>query len=229
MLDYSKILHHKYDALWRRLVSQNYSFAKNNSHYTSKFAYKEVIEFKNYVSRGSKKLKTVLDIGTGNARHAIVFAQDNFHVYANDISQHAIEFSKYHSALCGAKISFLCSDILETTYDNNFFDIVLDCGCFHHLRQSQWKKYLSIIKNIIIKDGYMFLLVFSDKTGVINKFGKKQGKYHNWSINNHHYYHYFSKEDIGKIFANDFKVLKCYDIRKDDSQIYFKIVYMQKK
>lgn len=225
---YSKLLHKKYENFWSKLIDKNYIFSKDKWHYSSNVPYQSIGDFYNFIKYKDIG-KNVLDVGVGNARHAIFFAQKKFHVWGIDISKSAIKFAKFHTNKFNLKnIKLEVGNVLNLPYQKNRFDIIIDSGCLHHLHSSQYKKYLDNIRKVLKPGGYVFLLTFSDKISYVKKFGKRQGKHKNWSVRNGHYYHYFSRDEIVKIFLKDFKLIKCYDIRRSDSPIYFKISYLKK-
>lgn len=210
------------------MIAKGYMFSKDPWHYSSKIPYRVIGDFEKLLKKENSGNK-LLDVGVGNARHAIYFTKKNFRVWGIDISESAIKFARYNCKLNNCEINLRLGDVLSLPYSKNSFDVIIDSGCFHHLRKIEWPIYLKNINKVLKKRGYLFLLTFSNKTQRVNKLGVRQGKYKNWSVRNHHYYHYFSKKEIEKIFDSDFNILKCYDIRRSNSPIYFKIIYIQKK
>ncbi len=221
-------LHDRYELFWSRLIKKGFLFSKDPWHYSSKIPYRSVGDFSKYISNkiSGKKL---LDVGVGNGKHAIYFTKKNFSVWGIDISESAIKFAKNYCDIMHAQVNLRVGNVMRLPYPHEFFDVVLDSGCLHHLKVSEWKCYINNIKKVLKRGGYLFVLAFSDKTKIVRKLGKRQGKKRNWSIRNEHYYHYFSKKEILKMFGDDFQLVKCYDIRRSDSPIHFRISYLLKK
>lgn len=222
------ILHDKYELLWSRLIKKGYLFSKDKWHYSSNVAYDDINKFIKYVRRYYKNANRVLDIGVGNARNSIVFAKNGFEVWGIDLSESAIKFAKYNAKLNNVKLHLSTCDILSTLpFEDNFFDIIIDCGCFHHIKEKHWPEYIKNVKRVLKKDGYFFFLGFSKNTGTVGKFGRNAPTDKNYSERNGHYYHYFDENEINKIFGPDLKNIKTYEIRRSDSPIYFTISYLK--
>jgi len=50
----------------------------------------------------------------------------------------------------------------------------------------------------------------------------------NWSVRMNHYYHYFSMDEIRKIFSKYFRILESRTIREKGRILAFNLVFMQK-
>jgi SAM-dependent methyltransferase len=144
-----------------------------------------------FTDSGLVKPCRVLEIGCGNGNDAIFLAKKGFDVTAIDISKNAIENAKNRAKEAGVKCDFLVEDIMEVKSLPEIFEFVYDRGCFHFVPENKREKYVEIVKKFLIKGGYFILIVSSDKE---TPKGPCQ----------------FSKEDIKKIFGNDFDIL---DIR----------------
>jgi SAM-dependent methyltransferase len=128
----------------------------------------------------------ILDIGTGPGTQAIRLSELGFNVTGSDLSEYAIEKAKKLSN----RINFIIDDILNSKFKENEFEYIFDRGCFHVLPINDRSRYVSKVKNILKKNGILFLKCFSDKELVID-----QGPYR------------FSPDKIKEIFGNDFEIL----------------------
>jgi cyclopropane fatty-acyl-phospholipid synthase-like methyltransferase len=124
-----------------------------------------------------------LDLGTGPATQALQLSGIGFDVTATDISAAAIARAKKLSD----KIIFIVDDITNSKLDEKF-DYIFDRGCFHTLNPADRKKYVKTVKNLLNKNGFLFLKCFSTK---------QPG---DWGP------HRFSKKDIENIFSSDFSI-----------------------
>lgn len=141
-----------------------------------------------FIKDGFVKPCRVLEIGCGNGNDAIFLAQKGFDVTAIDISKRAIEEAKKRAERTGVHCNFLVENILELKFVSGKFGFVYDRGCFHFVPEEKRDRYAKIVKQFLLKDGYFLLIASSDKDTVTGPYS-------------------FSKEDIRKIFRNDFDIL----------------------
>lgn len=70
--------------------------------------------------------KSVMDLGCGTGRHSIYLAEQDFKVYATDISETGLEITKSKAEKLNlSNIEFKQLDIREIPFDNNTFDGIL--------------------------------------------------------------------------------------------------------
>lgn len=105
---------------------------------------------------------------------------------------------------------FLVSDALVLPFPPHSFDIVLDHGCFHHLKKSDWKGYLKNIDTILKEEGYLIMEVFSREHkgyGMVPSRG--------WHIKQGAYRRFFSREEIQNFLGNKFEILTIQEKKKE--------------
>ncbi|OGW03298.1 MAG: hypothetical protein A2Z59_07430 [Nitrospinae bacterium RIFCSPLOWO2_02_39_17] len=132
----------------------------------------------------------VLDIGCGEGRHTIFFAENGYDAYGFDMELLAIKSAKRFAKIKGIKknIHLFIGNILSLPFSHNIFDIAIDYGCLHHIKKSDLKIYIENV-SMVLKEGSFFVLsVFSTKFK--------------------HYDHFFTKKDIRQLFKKAFNVLK---------------------
>jgi SAM-dependent methyltransferase len=128
----------------------------------------------------------LLDLGTGPGTQAICLSELGFNVTGSDLSEYAIEKARKISD----RVNFIVDDILDSKFNENEFEYIFDRGCFHVLPINERSRYVSKVKNILKKNGILFLKCFSDKEMLI-----EQGPYR------------FSPDKIKETFGNDFEIL----------------------
>ena len=128
-----------------------------------------------------------LDLGTGPATQAIWLAKRGFKVIGSDLSEAAINRAREIYAN-EENVNFIVDDILNSKFKDNEFDYIFDRGCFHVLLPADRQKYISKIKQILKKDGILFLKCFSDKEP------RQEGPYK------------FSAEQIRDLFGESFRI-----------------------
>jgi SAM-dependent methyltransferase len=126
-----------------------------------------------------------LDLGTGPGTQAIKLSELGFDVTASDLSEYAIEKAKKLSD----NVTFIVDDILNSKFGKEEFDYIFDRGCFHVLPPYSRNNYVAKVKDILKREGILFLKCFSEKEQW------KEGPYR------------FSPDKIKEIFGNEFKIL----------------------
>jgi len=174
---------------------------------------------KKYVKSGK-----VIDIGCGGGRNAILFSLNGFDSIGIDFSANAIKLAKQLAEERESKSEFFKKNIL-TDLDLGKFDLALDFGCFHHLRKTQWKKYINNISCLINPKKYYILYTFSKDSKETGNY--KKGK--DYSIRNGHYNHYFSIDELKEIFGKNFKLIKSKIIKEKGRLLAFNLLLFSKK
>jgi ubiquinone/menaquinone biosynthesis C-methylase UbiE len=73
-----------------------------------------------------------LDLGTGPGTQAMQLAKKGFDVIGSDISETVIKRNKiiYENKYLH-NIKFVVDNILDSNFNDNYFDYIFDRGCFH--------------------------------------------------------------------------------------------------
>ena len=138
----------------------------------------------------------LLDLGTGPGTQAIELAKKGFTVTGSDVSSSAIKKAE----LSTDKVNFVVDDILNSKFERESFDYILDRGCFHVLPVDERNTYLNQIKRILKKNGMIFLKCMSkNEKNIPDDKGP----------------HKFFKEEIINYFKSDF------DIKKSKDTVYY--------
>jgi len=145
----------------------------------------------------------LLDIGCGEGRHAIVASRLGFKVTAADYEPSALRRARRFTWKNGVRgIAFRVMNVLCLPAPGAAFDIVLDYGCLHHQKKSDWAAYKSSILRVLAPGGFYILSVFSPK------FPLFRGRQRNWHIAQGAYRRFFTRRDIRALFSRDFEVLE---------------------
>jgi len=150
----------------------------------------------------------LLDIGCGEGRHAFAAARLGFKVTAIDYEplalQRARRFAK-NKKIEG--ITFQKADVYRMPFPDSYFDVILDYGCFHHQRKSDWPAYRRSILRVLKPEGYYILSVFSPK------FYLFRGSRRRWHIAYGAYRRCFTPKEIEKLFGGDFEIVSMTEER----------------
>ena len=89
----------------------------------------------------------VIEMGCGSGTNAVWLAQQGFEVTAVDLSSLAITRAREHAASEGAKVDFLCADVLNLP-DVGTYDFVFDRGCYHVVRRLDVQSYQRTLRQV---------------------------------------------------------------------------------
>ena len=218
-MDYSKQKQH-YEQLWKKVGNWD----NESPHYKTRNPQKETLDFIEFLKKNKVKGRS-LDIGCGGGRHVIAFAKTGFNSYGIDYSKKAIKLAKLDAKDKNIKVNLKIGNVFNLPYKKDFFDVVHDTGCLHHIRKKDWPIYLKNILKVLKKDGYYKLFCFNNNTKFLT--GKKIGK--NWITRKQHYTHFFTKQETLELFEKDFKIIKTIEEKRKQGLRSFYITYMQKK
>jgi SAM-dependent methyltransferase len=102
----------------------------------------------------------ILEVGCGLGNQAFLLSEEGYNITATDVSPAAIDRAR--SAY--PDIRFFVDDISETGLKEEF-SIILDRGCFHVLKQSQYPGYLNSVHTLLKPRGLLLLKVLSSEQG----------------------------------------------------------------
>jgi ubiquinone/menaquinone biosynthesis C-methylase UbiE len=113
-----------------------------------------------------------IDIGCGTGTNVITLAQAGWQVTGVDFAPHAIKIAKRKVRKAGAQAELLVRDATKLEGISGPFDLALDMGCFHGLRDKK-ADYLSELERILAPGGYWLMYGFykpdpdSDAPGLV--------------------------------------------------------------
>lgn len=140
-----------------------------------------------------------LDLGCGEGRHTLTFARVGFSTVGFDYLDTPLRTVARRARQAGVagRIRLIMGDVLLPPFKLSSFDVVLDYGCFHHVRKADWPIYLSRVLGLLKPGGYFHLTVFSTKFQHYP--GERRTR--NWNVHRNHYDRFFVKRDFARIFS----------------------------
>ena len=145
----------------------------------------------------------LLDVGSGEGRHAILASRLGFNVTAVDYEPLAIKRAQRFAQERGAgEIVFRREDVLRLRAPETPFDVVLDYGCLHHQKKADWPDYLASILRVLSAGGFFVLSVFSPN------FPMFRGSHKNWHIAHGAYRRSFTRDELLELFGREFEPLE---------------------
>ena len=155
--------------------------------------------------------RSVLDLGCGLGRHAVLFAKRGFRVTAADISEDALAFLKAYQKEQGAEVTCRKADMEELPFAECAFDCIFAMHAMGHADTPGMKRVMSEVKRVLKPEGTIFLTLCSketwtyaqsdafrvDENVIIKNDGPEKGVPH----------YFVDSEDIKKLFE-DFELVK---------------------
>lgn len=118
-----------------------------------------------YVEKWKKeKRRSVLDLGCGLGRHAILFAKNGFKVTAVDLSEYAIDHLKKWEKIEGISIRSKVSDMKKLPFLDNSFDCIYAYHVISHTDTLGFVAILNEIKRVLKPNGNIYLTLCSKET-----------------------------------------------------------------
>jgi SAM-dependent methyltransferase len=178
-----------------------------------------------FLERFKKEKQTacVLDLGCGEGRHAALFAGAGYQTIGLDYQAQALVRAGRLCKKNRAHLHWVVGDLFHLPLAQNSFDLLIDYGCFHHVRKRDTASYLRTILALLKPDGYFLLSCFSMRF----KHHPKEKRKRDWLVHKGHYDRFFKKSSFRSIFGKSFRQLH---IEEEQQALYaFFHVWMQKK
>jgi SAM-dependent methyltransferase len=145
----------------------------------------------------------LLDLGCGEGRHSLAAARAGFRVVGVDYEPLALHRARRTARAVGLTgITFRQADALHLPFPAGSFDVVLDYGCLHHQRKSDWPAYRAGLLRVLKPRGYYVLSVFSPDFPLFH------GSRRPWHLAYGSYRRYFTREDLEGLFGGEFEFLE---------------------
>lgn len=107
----------------------------------------------------------VLELGCGNGRNAIYLAGLGCQVDAVDFSQQALKWARERAQSACAVVNFQQCSIFDAEFAEGSYDLVYDCGCFHHVAPHRRKDYVDLVTRALKPGGSYGLVCFRPEGG----------------------------------------------------------------
>ena len=150
--------------------------------------------------RGVMPTGNALDIGCGEGRISRLLARKGFHVLGIDYVTAPLvkAVGSFRGKRYRSRGAFIMGDVMQWPFRDGSFDIAVDNGCFHHVTQGDWRRYVRGLLRVMKPEGFFILTVFS------NKDSHAKGRKRRWVYHRGHYDHFFTIKDLREIFGRWF-------------------------
>ncbi len=168
-----------------------------------------VVRFLNQFKK-EKPFGSVLDIGCGEGRHVGLFAGQGYFSVGLDYQCLALSRARLlhqDRYLC---LHFVLGDLFHLPLRPNSFDVILDYGCFHHVRKQDAGIYFKNVFPLLKAGGYFLLSCFSTRF----KHHPNERRTRDWLVHKGHYDRFFERKSFKGIFGNMFKIIHIEEERQ---------------
>lgn len=101
---------------------------------------------------------SLLDLGCGDGKLTIKFAQNGYETYGIDISPTAISWAEERAETQSVDAKFQVGNALDLPYFSEKFNIVIDSFCFHCIIGKDRKKFLSEVFRVLTNNGILIIM-----------------------------------------------------------------------
>jgi len=152
----------------------------------------------------------LLDLGCGEGRHSIAAARLGFLATGVDYEPLAISRAVARARQSGlARLpGFVVADLYALPFRPRSFAVLLDYGCLHHQKRSDWPRYQAAIEAVLEPGGYFLLSVFST---AFETFGPQK---RSWHLAHGAYRRFFTAEDLHSLFDRRFQFVDLEEERE---------------
>ncbi|MBU8934828.1 MAG: methyltransferase domain-containing protein [candidate division Zixibacteria bacterium] len=139
----------------RKYAGEEYYWGKTPSSMCAK-----VLEFADAVGSKCPKL---IDLGSGEGRDAVHFAQHGFDVTALELSPVGVEKTIRLAVDSGVSVTAIQGDIFTCELQNNHYDVIFSTGTLHYLPPDIRRDRFDHFKNATVPGGINAQMVFVEK------------------------------------------------------------------
>lgn len=117
------------------------------------------------IASGRLRGGRALDIGCGNGRNTRYLAEHGYDAVGIDISGASIRWAGEVCAECAVRPAFCCCSLQDYEGTPESFDLIVDSGCFHHIRPHRRQQYLERIRDLLREDGWYLMTCMDREAG----------------------------------------------------------------
>ena len=161
-------------------------------------------------------VRTILDLGFGVGRHAILCAKAGFEVYGLEASASGLAYASRWAEQEGVEVMLQTGDMGALPYGDDFFDLILTWNVIYHGTADRVQQTIAEIRRCLTPDGHLLCTLISTQH---HHFGRGQEVEPNTFVvpgagEKSHPHLYFDRAAIERAFS-DFDLVRCEDVEQD--------------
>ncbi len=184
------------------------ALAKSWNNYRQK-PWKDIEEYLSFLSTNSGK---VLEIGCGNCRNLISFAEKGYDCYGIDFSDEMLKAAKELAKIKNFRIKLKKARAEKIPFEDKLFDYVLSIAVIHHLKKEDQLKALKEMFRVLNTDGTGVISVWNHFNPKFWKYLFRKETFVPWKIDGQihkRYYYFFNYWELRSIIRQaGFKIAK---------------------
>lgn len=143
---------------------------------------------KHLITKKTNEKYKICELGCGCGNNLAFFAENDCEVYGIDISPTAIENAKKLFEKKKLKGHFFVENLINHPFENNYFDLVIDRGCFTH-NPEYYLDCINIAYNILKKKGLFFHMLFGKNHSGLEESNKIINETYYFTSNKSHFWY----------------------------------------
>lgn len=109
------------------------------------------------------EVKKILDLGCGDGRHLVYFAEHGYRVSGFDYAPTALKRAREWLSKENLDASLFCANMNAIPCADNAFDAIVCIAVINHNRMPEIRKTIQEIYRVLRLDGWLFIVVATDR------------------------------------------------------------------
>ncbi len=165
-----------------------------------------LVEYASLVPEGH-----ILDLGMGEGRNALFFAEMGYEVEGIDSSQTAVQRCTERAKNANLRVEVEVRDLIEADIPQGKYSLIIAAWVLDFFKKAEAGKIIGRIKNGLKRDGLVYVGVFSPDDPGFERAKKDFDMIEEntfYSTRRECFVHYYTKEELLSLFA-DLRVIYC--------------------
>jgi SAM-dependent methyltransferase len=143
---------------------------------------------KRLITKKTNEKYKICELGCGCGNNLAFFAENDCEVYGIDISPTAIEHAKKMFEKKKLKGHFFVENLINHPFENDYFDLVIERGCFHH-NPGFFNECFNTAYSILKPNGLFYSWMYTENNTLLKDADKViNNEYFFYSDHSHYWY-----------------------------------------
>jgi len=154
----------------------------------------------------------ILEIGCGNCRNLLPYAQKGFECYGIDFSNEMLKYAKQFADKNGFKVKLKKARAENLPFKSNSFDYALSIATLHHLKKAEQILAIKEMHRVLNDGGIAIVSVWNKFNPRFWRYLFKKQAFVPWKVDEKtysRYYYFFSYTELKKmLYKAGFRIIK---------------------